>query len=102
MNNGVDAIVVTYNRRALLAECIECLQRQRPDPPDILVIDNASTDGTGEALAPLIDSGAIRYENTGRNLGARAAFSLACAGRWSWGMTTCGSWTTTPCQSRRL
>ena len=74
MNNGVAAIVVTYNRRALLAECIECLQRQRPDPPDILVIDNSSTDGTGEALAPLIDSGAIRYENTGRNLGGAGGF----------------------------
>lgn len=74
MNNSVAAIVVTYNRKALLGECVDCLMRQTPNPPDILVIDNASTDGTGEALAPLIDSGAIRYENTGRNLGGAGGF----------------------------
>lgn len=74
MNNGVAAIVVTYNRRALVGECVECLLRQTPAVPDILVIDNASTDGTREALAPLANSGAIRYENTGRNLGGAGGF----------------------------
>ena len=74
MNNSVAAIVVTYNRKALLGECVKSLLRQIPAVPDILVIDNASTDGTGEALAPLVDSGAVRYANTGRNLGGAGGF----------------------------
>ena len=67
------AIVVTYNRRALVEECVGCLMRQTA-PADILVIDNASTDGTDRALAPLVERGAIRYENTGRNLGGAGGF----------------------------
>ena len=44
------AAVVTYNRRELLARCIDYLQRQRRPPDQILVINNASTDGTEEML----------------------------------------------------
>ena len=73
MNGNVAAIVVTYNRRALVRECVECLLRQTV-PADILVIDNASTDGTESALAALIGRGAIRYHNTGRNLGGAGGF----------------------------
>ena len=73
MKNTVAAVVVTYNRRALVAECVDCLLRQTA-PTDILVIDNASTDGTEQALVPLVESGAIRYENTGRNLGGAGGF----------------------------
>lgn len=73
MNNTVAAIVVTYNRRELVLECVDCLARQTA-PADILVIDNASTDGTGRALEPLAQSGAIRYVNTGRNLGGAGGF----------------------------
>ena len=43
------AVVVTYNRKQLLEECLECLKRQTMSC-DILVVDNASTDGTGEWL----------------------------------------------------
>lgn len=73
MNNSVVAIVVTYNRRALVMECVQCLIRQTA-PKDILVIDNGSIDGTDRALAPLAENGAIRYQNTGRNLGGAGGF----------------------------
>lgn len=39
------AIVVTYNRRDLLIECVNALLNQT-EQVDIMVIDNASTDGT--------------------------------------------------------
>ncbi|WP_460571107.1 glycosyltransferase family 2 protein [Flaviaesturariibacter terrae] len=47
----VIAIVVTYNRLALLKECIAALLVQTRRPDAILVVDNASTDGTGDWLA---------------------------------------------------
>ena len=74
MTKGVAAVVVTYNRRALLARCIDCLLRQNAPGPDIWVIDNASTDGTGQMLAPMIADGRIHYRNTGDNLGGAGGF----------------------------
>ena len=43
--NKVLAIVVTYNRLEMLKQCVEHLQAQT-FPCDILIVDNASTDGT--------------------------------------------------------
>jgi rhamnopyranosyl-N-acetylglucosaminyl-diphospho-decaprenol beta-1,3/1,4-galactofuranosyltransferase len=47
---GVCAVVVTYNRRDLLARCLEHLERQSRPADHILVVDNASSDGTAELL----------------------------------------------------
>ena len=47
--NCVCAVVVTYNRLGLLKQCVAALKRQK-SLCDILVIDNASTDGTKEWL----------------------------------------------------
>ncbi len=44
------AVVVTYNRLALLKECIAALFSQLRVPDEIIVINNSSTDGTGEWL----------------------------------------------------
>lgn len=69
------AIIVTYNRKNLLLECIESLEKQTVrDSLSILVIDNASTDGTECELKPFIDSGRIKYKNTGKNLGGAGGF----------------------------
>ena len=75
VENSIVAIVVTYNRKALLLKCLDCLEAQTLRP-DILVVDNASTDGTGQALAPKIDAGRLRYENTGANLGGAGGFQF--------------------------
>lgn len=50
----VVAVVVTFDRLPLLQRLIERLD-QVPELSEILVIDNASTDGTGEWLAGLDD-----------------------------------------------
>lgn len=76
----IAAVVVTYNRRDLLLECIDALRAQRDlddtgQRLDILIIDNASTDGTTDALAPLIAEGTVRYLNTGANLGGAGGFN---------------------------
>ena len=48
----VTVIIATYNRAALLDECLDHLRRQRFSPGDeILVVDNGSTDDTAAVVA---------------------------------------------------
>ena len=47
------AVVVAYNRRELLLECLAALDSQSRPLDAIVVVDNASTDGTGDALRSL-------------------------------------------------
>ena len=74
MTKGIAAVVVTHNRRELLGRCVECLLGQSEPGLDIWIIDNASTDGTGDMLAPLVRDGRVNYENTGVNLGGAGGF----------------------------
>lgn len=74
--NSTAALIVTYNRKELLKQSIEALLRSET-PCDIIVIDNASTDGTETALEPFIGSGRISYHNTGANLGGAGGFNFA-------------------------
>ncbi|HEX6517572.1 MAG TPA: glycosyltransferase [Nocardioidaceae bacterium] len=50
MSPRVVAVVVTWNRRDLLRESLAALERQTLPPVAVVVVDNASTDGTGELL----------------------------------------------------
>jgi rhamnopyranosyl-N-acetylglucosaminyl-diphospho-decaprenol beta-1,3/1,4-galactofuranosyltransferase len=45
------AAVVTYNRRELLSRCIDQIEAQTRAPDGILIVNNASADGTAEMLA---------------------------------------------------
>ena len=76
MNKKVAAVVVTYNRKELLKENIECLLAQIPEAPELLVIDNHSTDGTKEYIQEYIDSNRILYYDTGSNLGGAGGFQF--------------------------
>lgn len=51
MSVQICAVVVTYNRRALLAKCLLSLEGQTHRPDTIVVVDNCSTDGTQAMLA---------------------------------------------------
>ena len=47
------AVIVTYNRKAMLQRCLRALCTQTAGVPELWVIDNASTDGrTGGAAEP--------------------------------------------------
>ena len=63
----VIAVVVTWNRRALLAEALQALQEQTVPVTRIIVVDNASDDGTGSMLsAQFPDVEVVRSQvNTG-------------------------------------
>ena len=75
--NTIAAVVVTYNRKELLCECIEGLLAQTKRVDAIYIIDNASTDGTKEALGAYVEAGSIVYVNTGANLGGAGEIGRA-------------------------
>jgi GT2 family glycosyltransferase len=63
----VIAVVVTYNRRAMLAECLAALAAQTHPLAGVIVVDNASTDGTEETVAAAtgLDVGYVRLARNG-------------------------------------
>ncbi|WP_444645500.1 glycosyltransferase family 2 protein [Caproiciproducens sp. R1] len=71
----VVVVVVTYNRRELLLQCIEKLLTQQKFACDVMVIDNASTDGTAEDIQQKSDP-RLLYCNTGKNLGGAGGFNF--------------------------
>lgn len=71
------AVVVTYNRLDLLRQCAQALRNQTV-ACDILIVDNASTDGTSQWLASQPD---LHYRDTGSNLGGAGGFNLGM--RWA-------------------
>lgn len=71
----VIAVVVTYNRKELLKEAIEALLNQEYNNCDVLIVDNASTDGTREYIDELLKDTRVHYENTGANLGGAGGFN---------------------------
>jgi len=68
----VAALVVTYNRKELLAECLAALQQQTYPLNHILVINNASTDGTAEMLTSSFPD--VEVRTMPENLGGAAGF----------------------------
>jgi len=49
-NKRIAAVVVTYNRKALLSKCLNAIKEQTLKPQTVYIIDNASTDGTPQAI----------------------------------------------------
>ena len=72
--NNIVAIIVTFNRKELLGEAIEALCSQTIQSFDIMVVDNASTDGTKEYIFSYVNNGTIQYFNTGKNIGGAGGF----------------------------
>lgn len=65
MNESIAAVVVTYNRLALLKNCLQAIKSQTRKPDIILVINNGSTDGTSQWLDEQVDLTTIHQENVG-------------------------------------
>jgi GT2 family glycosyltransferase len=81
------AVVPTYNRKGPLAQCLEALLRQTRRLDEILVIDNASTDGTGQMIAEKFPNKVTHVrlpENTGSAGGFTTGMSLAYGHGHGW------------------
>lgn len=46
----ISIVVLTYNRLEALKTCLSCLEARTSEPHEIIVVNNASTDGTREFL----------------------------------------------------
>lgn len=76
--NGVTVVIVTWNTRDLTAESVQSvLSHGGGRVSEIIVVDNASTDGTGELLAECFP--AIRLIRNARNVGFAAANNQGAA-----------------------
>ncbi|QIM15852.1 glycosyltransferase [Leucobacter insecticola] len=91
----VTAVLVAYNRRDLLQESLAALARQTRPVDRLVVVDNASTDGSGEAAESLLDEWGERArlirltENTGGAGGFAVGIAAAIAEDgidWVWVM----------------
>src|SRR5690349_4366298 len=67
------AVVVTYNRKHVLAECLNSILDGDAVPDQILVVDNASTDGTPEFIEASYPS-CVSVVRLARNLGGAGGF----------------------------
>lgn len=74
----VSVIIPTYNRAGFISDAVQSVLDQTYKNIEIIVVDDGSTDGTKDVLAPFMDN--IRYyytENSGaahaRNIGLKAA-----------------------------
>ena len=77
MPDTIAAIVVTYNRCRWLIECLNSLRHQTRPLDRIFIVDNASTDGTPEALrdAGYLNDRNIEYCRMPKNTGGAGGFS---------------------------
>lgn len=67
---NVSAIVLTWNGADYVAPCLSALLAQDPPPVEVIVVDNASTDGTPDLVAGRFPG--VRLIRNKRNLGFAA------------------------------
>lgn len=72
----VCAVVVTYNRKKLLEECIDALLSQTYNLENIIIIDNNSTDGTSDMLSKksILKNKKVYYYKLDENVGGAGGF----------------------------
>lgn len=78
MAERVVAVVVTYNRRRLLEQCLASICSQTLAPTAVVVVDNGSTDGTSELLAALAFGPGVPVAvlRSSENVGGAGGFAL--------------------------
>jgi len=89
---AVVGVVVTHNRRELLVRCLEALAAQEHPVAEVVLVDNASTDGTLEHVAEcgVADRLPIRAVRLRRNGGGAEGFhygvrqALRLDSDWLW------------------
>src|SRR5690242_10645961 len=82
-NDFVSVTIVTYNSGRFIKRCLESVLAQRYTNKEIIVVDNASTDGTVDILEQFEDRCRVYYNN--ENVGFAAAQNQAIklsSGEW--------------------
>src|SRR5580765_740642 len=79
----VSVTIVTYNSGRFIKRCLESVLEQKYQSLEVVIVDNASTDGTVDILEQFAESCRIYYND--ENLGFAAAQNQAIAlaqGEW--------------------
>ena len=76
--SDICAVVVTFNRKDMLVDCLKELGRQSKKLDKIFIIDNDSNDGTYALLEEqgYISNPLYEYTNTKANLGGAGGFKF--------------------------
>ncbi len=76
MDANIISVVVTYNRKELLCECLDAILSQSRPVSKVIVVNNASTDGTLDLLAErgFVDNLKIEILNLPKNVGGAGGF----------------------------
>lgn len=73
----VSAIVAVHNDEDIIAACTASMLAQTYSPMEVIVVDDASTDGTAEVLRQIEAQGRIRVITMAQNVGKKRALSAA-------------------------
>jgi GT2 family glycosyltransferase len=74
----ISVIIVSYNTRELLLQCLDALQTATEVPHEVIVVDNGSLDGSADAVEQRFgDAIVIRQENVGFGRGNNAGLQQA-------------------------
>src|SRR5437763_7797115 len=76
-NEVVSVTIVTYNSGRFIKRCLESVLAQKYSPKEVIVVDNASTDGTIDILEQFDDRCRVYYND--ENIGFAAAQNQAIA-----------------------
>ncbi|MFC6235199.1 glycosyltransferase family 2 protein, partial [Leucobacter soli] len=71
----VAAVIVTFNRLEKLKNVISAIEAQTTAPAHLVIVDNASTDGTGDYLATLETALPLEVVSLPENTGGAGGFS---------------------------
>ena len=69
---SICAVVATFNRKAVLTACLTALLSQSRPLDEIILIDNASTDGTEELVK--VEFSQVTYVKLSENIGSAGGF----------------------------
>jgi len=76
MSPKLTVVVLTYNYGRFLPYCLDSILGQDFTDFELLILDNGSTDGTPEVVAPYLDDTRVRYTRHAMNMSAGYNWNL--------------------------
>jgi len=84
MSEKIAAVIVTFNRLALLRECVAAIKNQTRHVDELIIINNSSSDGTLDWLLEQKDLTIITQENSGSAGGQYTGIKTAYEKGYDW------------------
>ena len=79
--NPIGVVICNYNKKDFVLQCVQSVLESKEKNFDIYVVDNASSDGSAEALKKAIEAGRSAYlSGLGRQIERGASASSPLTG----------------------